>query len=300
MTRESALEQLNDPNSDVRLRAARELAALALEVDEPALRRRRRVESVPWVRAAIEGALASISSSPAAGSEEPISDEGGEEVDVASECLEGVRLTTDRLVHELRSIVGTLRYWAEREHPSYGGSGTERQIERLRRCLEAIDYVGKVARSPTVEQFDLSQLIADEVSAVAGLNDVTTLIGPQPLISIGDRGVVGLVLSNALRNAAESGGDQPPAVHVNWGETEIEYWVAVFDRGSGLPQEPEALFDFGSTTKQGHVGAGLAIVGQAAVALKGTVTLSEEADGTTKFEFRWPRSTERSDAATSS
>ena len=300
MTRESALEQLNDPSSDVRLRAARELAALALEVDEPALRRRRRVESVPWVRTAIEEALASISSSPAAGSEEPISDEGGEEVDVASEYLEGVRLTTDRLVHELRSIVGTLRYWAEREHPSYGGSGTERQIDRLRRCLKAIDYVGKVARSPTVEQFDLSQLIADEISAVTGLNDVTTLIGPQPFISIGDRGVVGLVLSNALRNAAESGGDQPPAVHVNWGETEIEYWVAVFDRGPGLPQEPEALFDFGSTTKQEHVGAGLAIVGQAAVALKGTVTLSEEADGTTKFEFRWPRSTKRSDAATSS
>lgn len=165
MSRETALEQLNDPSSDVRLRAARELVAVALEADEVALRRRRRVESVPWVRAAIERALASISASSETSAKEPTSEERGEQFDAAAHYLEGLRLTTDRMVHELRSIVGTLRYWAEKEHLDYAGSETERQIDRLRRCLEAIDYLGKAARSPSDEQFDLAQVVADEVSA---------------------------------------------------------------------------------------------------------------------------------------
>jgi len=60
-----------------------------------------------------------------------------------------------------------------------------------------------------------------------------------------------------------------PEVHVNWGDTPQEYWIAVFDRGSGLPVDPEAIVRFWISTKVGHVGAGLAIVAQAAVAVGG-------------------------------
>lgn len=295
MGRESALERLTDPSSDVRLRAARELASVALPSDEGLLRQRRRVESVPWVRAAIERALAAISLGNAS-DDEPPRDWPDEEPDLASQYLAGLQLATDRMVHELRSIVGTLRYWAEKEHESYGQSQTERQVDRLRRCLEAIDYLGKMARSPKNEEFDLARVIDDEVSAVEALGPSTPRIGKRPFVVWGDSGILGIVLRNAINNAVEAAVAEPPSVHINWGETEAEYWVAVFDRGPGLPREAEALFDFGSSTKPGHVGAGLAIVSQAAVALDGEVFITEEADGTTKFEFRWPQTTERDSA----
>ncbi len=290
MSRESALADLDDPSSDVRLRAARELVRSALPGDEPALRRRRRVESVPWVRAALELALSNLSSGGHLPEKAmPPSDEATDEPDFGAQYLEGLQLATDRIVHELRSIVGTLRYWAEKEHPSYAGSQTERQVDRLRRCLEAIDFLGEVARTPSTEEFDLGQLVDDEAAPIEAKGARVAKIGSRPFLVRGDTGVIALVLRNALQNSYEAAADETAEIHINWGETEVKYWFAVFDRGPGLPREPEALFDFGSSTKRDHVGAGLAIVAQAAVALGGSVSLSEEADSTTKFEFRWPR-----------
>lgn len=289
MDRDVALRQIDDPDSDVRLRAARVLAHSALPNDESVIRRRRRVESVPWVRSALESALRRLSAREDATVETTECEGELDSSHVARTYLASIELVTDRIIHELRSIVGTLRYWAEKEHSSFEGSQTERQVGRLRQCLEAIDLLGKVSRTPSTDEFDLVRLVDDEVGAIEEVGANVTMIGSRPFIVRGDRGVLSLVLRNALRNAAEAFVESPTQIHINWGDTSSHYWVAVFDRGLGLPREPEALFDFGSSTKRGHVGAGLAIVAQAAIAIGGDVSLSEEADGTTKFQFRWPR-----------
>lgn len=297
MDRASALDRLEDPDSDVRLRAARALARSALPPDEAAIRRRRRVESVPWIRAALENAFARLTENPTGPPPSASSSEDApDREDIASSYLGALQFATERVVHELRSVVGTLRYWAEKEYSGYSGSQTERQVDRLRRCLEAIDLLGKVSRSPAIDEFDLAQLIDDEAVAVTQIGARVTRVGTRPALVRGDSGVLALVLRNAMQNAAEAAGDSPGEIHVNWGETRTEYWVAVFDRGPGLPREAEALFDFGSSTKRHHVGAGLAIVAQAAIAVGGNVSLSEEADSTTKFEFRWPRIVEQAGA----
>jgi len=288
MDREAAIEQLGASDADLRLRAARVLGQSARPADEAVIRARRRVESVPWIRAALEQALTHLSMERSDENVTSSREEPGES-DLSANYMAGLQLTTDRIVHELRSIVGTLRYWAQKEQPSYSGSETERQVERLRRCLEAIDVLGKVAHHPSFEHFDLAQLIDEEAVALAEASTIQ-MIGRRPFLVRGDRGLLALVLRNAMRNGIEAAAHSVPEVHVNWGDTHQEYWIAVFDRGSGLPVDPEALFDFGSSTKVGHVGAGLAIVAQAAVAVGGEVSLTEEADRTTKFEFRWPRS----------
>jgi signal transduction histidine kinase len=287
MDREEALDGLAAADSDMRLRAARTLARVAEPADEEVIRSRRRFEPVPWVRAALEQALARLASVDALGTVEPEDDEVPLP-DPVRQYMVGLQVATDRIVHELRSIVGTLRYWAQKENPTYEGSQTERQIERLRQCLEAIDLLGKVATSPASDEFDLSQLIDDEAAGLGNSAGRIEKVGRTPYLVRGDIGIIRLVLRNALANAVEAAGPSSE-VHVNWGETPEEYWLAIFDRGPGLPGDPEALFDFGSSTKEDHVGAGLAIVAQAAVALAGKVALTEEADETTKFEFRWPR-----------
>jgi len=117
------------------------------------------------------------------------------------------------------------------------------------------------------------------------------MIGPSTLPRPGRSGLLALVCEMRMRKRDRGGRALGAGSTRSTGaDTHQEYWIAVFDRGSGLPVDPEALFDFGSSTKVGHVGAGLAIVAQAAVAVGGEVSLTEEADRTTKFEFRWPRS----------
>jgi signal transduction histidine kinase len=285
MDRDEALRNISAPQSDVRLRAARALARTAAPEDERILRSRRRLESVPWVRAALERALNRLAAAGAADQ----SLAGPDELPAARiDYLDAVRRDRERVVHEFRTIIGTLRYWAEREYESYDGSETQRQIDRLRQCLAAIDTLAEVAQYEVLEEFDFSALVADEVASLGTIGHDIQQIGARPFLVLGNYGILALVLRNALHNAAEACGDGYD-FFVRWGEGANDYWVAVFDRGVGLPEDAEALFDFGSSTKQHHVGAGLAIVAEAAVALNGEVALTSEADGTTKLEFRWPR-----------
>lgn len=287
MTRDEALQALDSEDSDTRLRGARALGQLAEPTDLVKLRSRARAESVPWIISALERAIAQATKGPGVRQMLAV-----EELDdgLPTAYLEGVRRTTDRLVHELRTIAGTLYYWAERElADSYPASETRRQLQRLRECLDAVEQVGQAARAGTGDQFDIASLVGDEIAATEYKDESVGRIGPSPHLVWGERGTLALVLRNALKNAIEACSPSKVEVHVTWGETPEEYWIAVFNRGSGLPDDAEPLFDFGRSTKEGHVGAGLAIAAEAALAMGGTVALADQADGTTKFEFRWPR-----------
>ena len=281
MTREQSLVDLGSTDGDLRLRAARSLATEGLFEDVDTLRAVLRTESVPWVRAALVAAIETLAvGQPSAVESPPESGGLGSE----SVYLDGLQLTTDRVVHELRSVTGALRYWAEKEYEAYVGSKTEGQVERLRRCLEAIETLGDAASVPTLAEFDLADLVLDEVAVVESSGGVVQAIGPRPFSVVGAKGALTLVVRNALANAIEAGSD----IRINWGAGANDTWIAVLNRGTGLPVEVEPLFEFGSTTKANHVGAGLAIISHYAVSLRGVSSLTEEADGSVKLEFRWP------------
>ncbi len=64
------------------------------------------------------------------------------------------------------------------------------------------------------------------------------MIGQNPFFIKGDPALIRMVIGNGLRNAVEAveaGGiePQPHSVTVNWGETNLDYWVSVLDRGAG-------------------------------------------------------------------
>ena len=107
-----------------------------------------------------------------------------------------------------------------------------------------------------------------------------------------DRGLLELLLKNALRNAVEAtseAGEPFTPVTVTWGETDIDYWISVLDRGIGLPQRLESAFKIGASLKKGHLGVGLALAAQAADSMQGQISLTPRDGGGAQFEFRWPR-----------
>jgi sensor histidine kinase regulating citrate/malate metabolism len=141
----------------------------------------------------------------------------------------------------------------------------------------------------------MAELIADIVSAEAtnGRVSEVSFVGPKPMIVTSDPALVRLALCNGVRNAFEAvvaaSANEPHPIIINWDQTDVDYWVAILDRGAGLVGPIEAAFEIGKSTKQGHSGFGLAIARQAIETLGGTVTLEPAAQGGTRYEARWER-----------
>ena len=107
------------------------------------------------------------------------------------------------------------------------------------------------------------------------------------------RHLLSFSLSNGIRNAVEASAtlqsDENHSIVVTWGATDIDYWVAVMDRGIGIIGPIEAAFGVGKTGKRGHRGFGLTIARQAIETLGGSCTLQPIAEGGAHFEIRWDK-----------
>jgi signal transduction histidine kinase len=199
------------------------------------------------------------------------------------------------LLHEIASPIGLAKRSASREIADYDVSRTKRHLERVERIFEAIEQLKGAAGVPRAEQFDLVELISDIVITEAGSDrePQVAFVGPKPMMVSSDPTLLRLAICNGVRNAFEAvataNADDPHPIVVTWGQTDIDYWVAVLDRGVGMVGSSEAAFQIGKSTKQGHSGFGLAIARQAMETLGGTVVLEPAAQGGTRYEARWER-----------
>ena len=296
MDRSEALKSLDSQRVSTRLTAARALSSLALPEDREALETYRRSEAVPWVRNALERAVvrASVSREQAdemgvPGAPTDIDDHDRGEAIYAAALQE----IADRLVHELRKPVGRAKLYAQKEIVNYEDSRTYKELRRLQEFLDGIQALATAAGTALLTEVDLQAVIDEEAAAVGELEGAPSieLRGPSHLDVIADPALVRLAVSNALKNAVEavmSAGSHEP-VTVTWGETDREYYVAILDRGPGVPSVAEPLFEIGASSKRGHVGLGLTIARQASRSLGGGIVLSNLNEGLTRFEMRWPK-----------
>lgn len=290
MTRKDALENLSSNSSHDRLKGARFLAGNCHPTDLPALRKALRNEAVAYVRSGLELAikraskLASLTAVDMTEFEIP--------PDVRAQIRNEVTAeVTGQILHEIAAPVGLIASAAAREIVGYRNSKTHKQVENLKRVFHAIEQLKSAAGSPKPEEFDLAELLEDMVSEIDGEGAIgISLHGVKPMVITSDRALLRLALSNGIRNAIEAAADttNPHAVVVNWGETDVDYWVAVVDQGSGVVGSTESAFGIGKTTKKGHSGFGLAIARQAAETLDGACTLQPATKGGARFELRWP------------
>lgn len=283
MDREEAFVQLLDASPTVRLEAARVLEEISLPDDESAIRSALAREDVGWIEAALGKALRRSMAASTGGSN------SGKRIWRGDAVAE----TTYRLVHEITPVIGLLRLHASREVPDYENSRVAEQLSRLQELLGAIESLGRVSGRPATSEFSLSEL-AGEVSDSIGENSSVRIrkAGPDACATVSDRGMVGIVLRNAILNAVEASatvGPEPPVVTVSWGDTDLDWWISVIDSGVGLPIGRDGIGQIGASTKSGHFGLGLAVVHQAADSLDGTVDVSDRAEGGVRFVFRWPK-----------
>lgn len=205
-----------------------------------------------------------------------------------------VERVTGQLLHEITPLVGLIATSARREVRAYEGSETQRHVGSLKGVLEAIEQLKRATTLPNPTEFDLAEWLEDLVWEVVGGEAVdVSLQGARPTLISSDPALLRLAVSNGMRNAVEavtsSEAEEAHSIVVTWGETDVDYWVAVLDRGPGLVGPVESAFGVGQSSKKGHSGFGLAIARQAIETLGGTCTLERALGGGAWFELRWER-----------
>jgi signal transduction histidine kinase len=295
VNRDDALQMLASGSNHERLKAARFLMRNAEISDLAALRKARQTETVSYVKTSLNVGIARLSNMPGTAQTDPAGEiEIPEEVkrQIRSQAVEWI---AGLLLHEISSPIGLAKRSASREIPDYENSKTKYHLESVQRTFEAIEQLKGATTVPKPERFDLSELLSSLVSEEGGNvhEGAVSLIGPKPLMVTSDPTLVRLAVCNGIRNAIESVAAAKPAephpIVINWGETDVDYWVAVLDRGVGIVGPVEPAFEIGKSTKQGHSGFGLAIARQAIETLGGTVRLEPSTAGGARYEARWER-----------
>lgn len=304
MNREEAIRLLSSSSSHDRLLAARYMERHASAADRELLQRALAVEKTHWVETALRSAVAA-----AAAGAPPTTEELATTPRLDRDSTlynEALRDTAGVLVHELEPIIGRIRLYASRELKA--GSPLSQEIERLAGFVKAIDTLSRAATPPVTSEFDIAGLISDSV--VQTSRDVLKetvlethveepplsieLAGPTPFLVFGDVSLVELALGNALKNAIEAtletvSPTNPCRIVVNWGRNDTDYFVSVLDEGPGLPPGSSHAFAIGTTTKEGHLGMGLALMRRALRTLGGDVTLENRETGGSRCYLWWPR-----------
>jgi signal transduction histidine kinase len=291
MDRSEALQLLPATITDDRLRAARNLARTSIAADLGTLQSALVRETNKWVKNALTEAISSLSIGPKLALSSSTSETDETRI-LEQTYAQGVEETTKGLLHEIRPILGRLDVYAAKEFENYKSSQTKKEWLRLKDLLAAIDTLSQVAASPPYSEFDLAEAIA-VVAASSKVEPSTNIqfIGPKPMVLVGAKSYLELILDNAIRNAIEAStaiGTKEPVV-ITWGFTDVDYWIAVLDSGKGLPAVRENIFDVGTTTKEGHLGMGLALAFRASASLNGKIELLGREGAGARFEFRWPK-----------
>ncbi len=295
MTRAEALSTLESGSPHERLQAARFLAAEVTPEDLPALLRARQAETVSYVKRSLELAISRSMRLVSAAEKDSPEDEAAIPDDVRRRFqIRAVREVATLLLHEIAAPIGLAKSAASREVPNFAGSHTRRHLEHLQRLYDGIVQLKVATAVAKPEPFDLADFLQEVVAVEMGGSEVAvSLHGPRPMNITTDPHLLGLAVSNGVRNAVESVLEVVPReshpIVITWGETDVDYWIAVIDRGIGFVGPTEAAFEIGKSTKKRHSGFGLAVARQSMETLGGTVSLQPGAEGGARYELRWER-----------
>lgn len=296
--RTEAERALASTAADVRLAGARFYSRSATPADISLLKKCLAVETVPWIRRALERAVDRASK----GVTEPL-DEGTappaeNERHDASERLvrdlraEAVEEVAGTILHEFAPIIGALRLRARDEIAGYESSQTKKLLDQLLALIEAVRNLKRAAAVPRYTEFDLADLVDASIHLVSDTTDIGIRVaGQRPFLVHADREAMQIALLNGLRNAieavSESSVEQPARIVINWGRGGVENWLVVLDSGAGFIGDPAAALKLGVTNKRDHIGYGLATAQYAMRSMEGDVLLSNNPDGGACFELRW-------------
>jgi signal transduction histidine kinase len=251
-------------------------------------------EQVPWIRMALEDALASqgIASAPiVSASDAPTDDDA---------YTQALNTAIRQVLHEIAPVVGRARLAARRQlGDDLAGTTLNHELESLARICDALRRLAAASAVPNPQQIDLAECLHALVAAEASHTDVPIRTrGTSAFLVSVDRALLELAIVNLLRNAIEAtealGSDtlDAHAIVVTWGEHRDMNWVSVIDRGQGLMSDPHQLFDRGVSLKSGGRGYGLTTTVHAARSLRGNLEIGTNEQGGTTATLTWPSAEE--------
>jgi signal transduction histidine kinase len=298
MTREEAATALNSDATEVRLRGARYFSRDADAADVPRIKAALKRENVPWIRRALLSAMARAEQAP--GPQEAAERTAADEfdgLDAQQVFAKAAEQVADSLIHELAPVVGLLRVVLPRElNGAFEASQSRRYVDQLHSLMTAIRALKRANAVPTFKQFQIAEVIADIVAAAPNPEGVVIQTAGPPRLSVSaDKDQLTLAISNGLRNSLEAvhlySKTTPPRIVLTWGATQTDNYVVIKDTGPGFQGDPTAALKLGATSKNGHVGFGLALAQQAMLSMQGDIALKNDEDGA-HFEIRWFRDNE--------
>lgn len=298
-----SVNELSSDNEHKRLKAARHFVRYAKRDDMQILKRALATESVSWIKNALfeaidRAALNQLSLPTATQDDVPSQAYVIGDFDVSLISAEAVRQTTNSLLHEIEPVVGMLKVAARSEIKNYKDSKTRVKLQKLDGVLEALSLLNQAARSPRHVAIDIPDLLAvtylEQSEALGPRAPNPVWAGKKPFRAVGDQNLVELVVRNAIKNAIEATVslpiDKQKEIVINWGSTNHDYWISVIDQGEGFVEDmSQKFFEWGTSTKEGSLGAGLPIAQQAAESLGGKIKLVPGESGGARFELRWSK-----------
>ena len=201
--------------------------------------------------------------------------------------------------HELSPLIGLLEFAMSREINQYPTSDSQVKLSQLKRRIEGIAKLSVLNEEPTIEQFDLAQLIRDEIKLVAEgdsrlLKNIILADISQEIWIFGPRGWIEIVVSNALRNAVEAlpKGDTVAANGVQITAMELGNLLVINIAGIGnaVSREFRSAYQVGLSSKGGgRIGTGLVFISRISERLGAEWNLVPLPDGNgSVFEFVMP------------
>jgi signal transduction histidine kinase len=195
----------------------------------------------------------------------------GRQVGALSRLVRALREQTHEHANRLHALRGLLALGAPEDALAFLES------------LETAHHVAYGSVSGAVEQQVVAGLLLAELAAAerrgiaVELEDTHVRTLPERLTEAD----AVTILGNLLENAFDAVGELEPArrrVRLTIAERDGALRIRVADRGPGLP---ERVLERGVTTKLGHAGVGLALVGDAVAAAGGTIETASDQRGTT-------------------
>ena len=197
------------------------------------------------------------------------------------------------LAHEIRNPLNTIKMNIQLLEEEFGENRKferiESEIDRLERILRSFLQYTKLP-TPAFERTDINELVKERVEIFrpkAGEIGIELQLAQNlPRVRI-DEQLFSQVLQNLLQNAVDASQEGP--IIVETGRSGKNVYVAVADRGTGIPPELlDKVFKPYFSTKKNGVGIGMAVVKKIVEAHGGKIQIQSRTGKGTRVVVELP------------
>lgn len=187
----------------------------------------------------------------------------------AQESLQATLQDLGSLIqHEIEPAIGWIRHAANQEVREFSASATNRAVEGLRRRVDGLVKLANAQRLPERRLISLSEVVTGCLSSEYPRAMFTFEMPTDESDEIlTDPGLLSLIVSNALQNAADASRPLAPEegqVLISTGISENSFWLAISNRFVGAAFDLDSVAASGRTSKIGHRGLGTRVMHLAA------------------------------------